>query len=672
MSNIELPKQIDKLYSALKELPPFRDENSRKAFTGYLQEMNRIHQFNNVKKYRVVFIGAPGIGKTTAICNWLGLLKTNKKGADNIDAVNLVKTAQGRTTVSEVHIRQITDNSNIQIECMPVEKQNVYIADFCRRYYSITKNIDLDPCDYDDNETNSIEEETHEEIDRVIRNMAGLETMPSETDSSETANARRNRIQLLMRHFQNVDEFTEYVLKRIDLEKRTAVELVYDGRMKFENWLSKYFSDINYGKYSGSSIVEKLYINISQRDLDLGFPEYVKEVIDTMGLESGVRPDLQELLLAKDTVCFILDNLAAVPSTNVKNLLRRSFFSQDYSYNVEKTAIFVRCSLHRLASVNEANGDAEKGKENKLNEIIDKIRSENIQYQSRNTVFLDPCIAYHEETRRQVITNPKTGRKEIKDIRKIDDYDTELADIYRQSVNDTLQQILQSLQKLLQTNALEIRSQVSILLKIEKEAADRKALAEAHKELNCKRENLIHERKNFVPRFREEIVVNAVVMKAVGEIHWRTVRKMNSLFGAYKMWHTDIYTQIQSAGKECFADAFEPVCTYLEKCLLDIRSPLARSMASGYINRIKDMEREETIRIGNIYLTWALEEKFAPQSYELPFWVSVNQEHGKGYHNRVINLYYQFIKDDRKFLVNTIQQGIDRIVDEVIGMLSQS
>ena len=105
MSPEVLSDDISELYEQLQDIPEFENETCRRAFPGFLDKARRLYDFSLVQNYKIVFIGEPGKGKTTAICNWLGLLSTGKVEAKRIDKVSLLATASGRTTVAEVHIR---------------------------------------------------------------------------------------------------------------------------------------------------------------------------------------------------------------------------------------------------------------------------------------------------------------------------------------------------------------------------------------------------------------------------------------------------------------------------------------------------------------------------------------------------------------------------------------
>jgi len=191
MNNNILPKDISELREAMEQLPSFKNESYRNSFEGFMKKIEQIDAFAQVKKYRVVFIGEPGKGKTTAICNWLNLLKKNKIREKRVDEISLLATASGRTTVAEVHIRQNFTKSSISIKHMPIYKQEEYIREYCKYYYSICKgNTNLS----DDNTSTDNQENANVllEIDRVVRNMACLENIPSGTSQKKYRKKKKN------------------------------------------------------------------------------------------------------------------------------------------------------------------------------------------------------------------------------------------------------------------------------------------------------------------------------------------------------------------------------------------------------------------------------------------------------------------------------------------------
>ena len=660
----ELPVQINELFASMQNLPSFRNQSYTSAYNGYMQKMEQINRFYSVKKYRIVFIGEPGKGKTTAICNWINLLRETKLNQKSLTSIPLLATASGRTTVAEVHIRQVETTSQIRIEYMPIKQQEEYIYEYCKYYYNCCHQNDNQYAAEDDSSMDSAT--IHSEIDRVVRNMASLNQFPKE--DTETAAVKRQQILTFMEQFRDLEHFYSYVLKKINLEQRQTERLVYNGNSRYESWLSRQFKDVNNGKNPNCSIARKIYIDVSLHDLDLQLPSEVDEIIDTIGLDSSVRPDLQDLMLAEDTLCFIVDKLENVPSSNVRTLLKSTYLNEWDEYCVAKTSIFVRSPLEELASVNEADGDIEKGCTIKLSELDRRIDVDNIRYHVPNTLFTDACAAYTVTSNRKKVFDPNSGKTSITSESRIAFYDEDIAADYRKEVNDKIHHIIASLQEKLEKDAKLVRAQVKILLDLEQKAA----ALETHNVLTNMRKDLIRKKVDLLSSFRPETVVPTIIQKAIVDIHWSTIRKMNSLYGAYNLWHTDIYHQIMQAGRECFASAAIPACNDLKEILMDVRDETARSITEGYIRAMEAMVKEQTEQIGRKFLEWALYDKFAPQSEELPFWKIVNLIHGKGYKNAVKANYTAFVSEDTDVLVNLIQESLDYIFNNIIEMFPQS
>ena len=664
---VELPRDIDELYFALTDLPQFHHKESRKAFENYLRKLEQIKDFNSVKKYRVVFIGEPGMGKTTAICNWLNLLRQKKIGEKGWENIALLSTASGRTTVAEVHISQIETTSRMRLEYVPLERQRVYIQDYCEYYYNKINGITEE--DFGDDK--EPEPQVYIEIERVIRNMAGLESIPNEND--ERGILRRQRITDFMSQFSNLDEFTEYVIDKIDLPNRMLSEIEFTKEIKFEDWLRKQFRAVNDGNDKRTCITEKIFIEINRSDFDLKFPELVGEVVDTMGLDSNVRSDLQQLLTATDTICFLMDDVTSVPSSNIKNLLRQTFRMHDRQYCIAKTSIFVKSPLSALKAVNEADGDEDVGKQKKLAEIDRKIDSEKIQYNNRNTIFLDSCAAYHFDHEVRIVKDEKTGKSKRREISKIDRYNEDLAQLYREDINEWIEEMVDFLKKKLFDDAMIIRSEVEVLLEIEHEIVEKLALTEATNELVSVRMKLEKELNcqegAFRSRFQGQIAIDQIVFEAISRVHWKTIQKMNSLFGAHNLWHTEIYEPIAQVGRDCFSDEVSPICRIIEDSMKDVRSKIARSMTESYISKMRSLEIELSELVGREFFIWSFEKKFAPQSMDLDFWRDVNAERGLGYRQRVAEKYRSFIAEDKLFLEQIVQYAVNQLVDTTINEL---
>ena len=175
----------------------------------------------------------------------------------------------------------------------------------------------------------------------------------------------------------------------------------------------------------------------------------------------------------------------------------------------------------------------------------------------------------------------------------------------------------------------------------------------------------------MVPRFRKEMVCDAILEKLIDDIHWATIRKMNSLYGGYQLWHTDIYTQIMQSGRECFSNAIRPTTAIVHRMLIDVRSENARSVTDGYLNQYDHMVKESTEEIGQYFFQWALNQGFAPQSNANRFWLEVNAISGKGFKARVREKYEEKVFFYSEKLAKMVTDEITKIVDRLIALFPE-
>ncbi len=667
----ELPTKVGALRETMENLPEFQNVSYKHSFEGFMKKIQQIDNFNSIDKYRIVFIGEPGKGKTTAICNWLDLLKKNKENEKRIETISLLATASGRTTVAEVHIKQVADASRIRVEYLSTDQQKEYIKEYCNYYYSRCLNITDDDTDdnTDDMTEHVVAENVHLEIDRVIRNMALIEDFPS--GLGEHSIEKRNKIVSFIKTFDNAVSFYEYILEKIDLDHRQCPIIPYKGEMDFEEWLSITFKEINDGKRPDCSIASKIYIDIFSEDLFLALPDYIEEIIDTIGLDSSVRTDLQELMLAENTICFLMDDLKNVPSSNIRKLIKETFLTDWDQYCSWKTSIFVKSPIKELEAVNEADGDPDVGIEIKANELERRIAVDKIPYEMDNTLFLDSCAAYifkSEKTTEldengKTVINKRTGKPKVKISQVIEQYDDDVALDYRQGVTNKIYMIIEQLKDRLQKDANEIRTEVENLLELEHNFVN----TEVDNELFQIREK-VAEKKMEISRVRGMDVVEDILKKTIDSIHWRTIKKINSLYGGYKKWHTDIYTQIMQVGKECFSSAIEPVSSEINQLLIDVRNKDARSITSGYLNQYNLMVKEGTEKMGQRFFQWAQNEGFAPQTDANSFWREVNSIYGKGYKRRVRDQYEDVVYEAGGMLAKMITAEVEKTVDKLLGL----
>ena len=625
----------------------FDDATSQHSLEGWKEKIAKINKFNGIDKYKVVFIGRPGSGKTTAICNWLDLIYV-ENNQDPKKSHDLLATGSGNTTVAEVHIRQILDGlSRIRIEYLSDEAQKEYIKDYINYYYCTCKEI----ADEGDDEDES-QPVRHTEIDRIIRNMAKLDLIPMKTEKEgwEVVSSKVKR-------FETLAEFQKEILGRIDLTNRKIPEISFAGG-NFNEWLYNTFKDINFGRNSKCSIPKCIYLDININDLDMKFPEYVEEIIDTLGLdtEASARLDLQKFMNQEDTICILVDEINNPPSVNLRNVIKNSFVAGS-EYLKDKVALYIRLKDGELENVPDADGDADKGLKLKQDSLNTCVKNYNIPYKIENTKFMNSKEAYLIDT--------KTTFKEDKKIKEqILNYNVEIAINQRQEIYCWLNQIIRNLKEKLSKDSSSVQAEVEKLIEAQK-LGDKKRIEKALQEIKSKIEA---DTNNWQVRFIYTDVSHKMA-NTLDNIHWATIRAMNRRYGGYETYRIDVYTEFMQAGKNEFTTKAES----LKKSLV----PLFKSddkdvqlIIDGYVQRIENLFSTSIGNFGDRLLDWLLEHsEMYPRTDTNAFWPNIQNITGNGYKRRVVGTYETSLENKRFDIEAMFNQEFNDIVNAVKSWL---
>ena len=102
-----------------------------------LERLEEIEKILSIDKYKIIFIGTIGKGKTTAICHLFNLIsdfkvsKTIHGRTKNVtETKELLSTGAGKTTICEVIIKA-SEKTYIEIEPYTVDEMENLIFDFC-------------------------------------------------------------------------------------------------------------------------------------------------------------------------------------------------------------------------------------------------------------------------------------------------------------------------------------------------------------------------------------------------------------------------------------------------------------------------------------------------------------------------------------------------------------
>lgn len=402
LKNLNLDLYYQRYLFLLNHSPGFIDDVLRTSYKNYKSEFDAACETLG-GKINVAFIGRPGIGKTTMICSWLRLFGDEEYYTSPNDAV-LLPTASGRTTAAEVHILQSSIDTYIEVIPYPKHKIEQLVRSLCEelysKYHGTKKGSSVKSDDF------------HIEYRRALLNMAKLSERENPPKDYESVKSLVNKT-------NSVNELTYEFLSRVDLLQRTVTKYQFSTRIDTKKLLKQFISEINNGLRKDCSLPKKILIYLSEIEYGKILPKNVKEIIDTVGLDSE-NPDesLMKVITDPNTIVFFIDEVTSAPSTGIKNLIIKAVNQVRDENIVKKIGLVVRASKEELENVNESEGDSDKGLKLKLGEIITRFDHDKIPYRSENILFVDPLEIFTKTKTKvnkrdaagKIIIHPATGK----------------------------------------------------------------------------------------------------------------------------------------------------------------------------------------------------------------------------------------------------------------------
>lgn len=282
----------------------------------YEKEIRRLCQFLRSRNHQVAFIGGIGVGKSTAICKLVSLLKTVE---DKLDRQIVLETGAGGITLCEVHI---TQGPKYGIRIVPRSEDSIRkdVEDFADYLFRVARpECATDKAaDAEDGDPLGISKE----VVRAIRNMAGL------TEKRKEENGRRIRIDPakdLAQQYENAQELSIQILTRMDLLRRNRRDAWYpdDCPHPPTHWLQQVFSELNNGRNPEFTLPQKIEVVVpypvfESRDLPL-------RLIDTKGIDqTAERQDLECHLDDPRTLVVLCSRFNDAPEVAIQSLLNRA------------------------------------------------------------------------------------------------------------------------------------------------------------------------------------------------------------------------------------------------------------------------------------------------------------------------------------------------------------
>lgn len=264
-------------------------------------------------EHNITFIGDIGCGKTTAICSLLNLFLPKSEKNNILSKITVLATGSGRTTLCEV-ILTAAENYGISVESY-TEAEIIFLVDeFCKQLKVDYPN--------DDSNTNKIEGRLiTDEIDRVIRNMAGL------SKKSEKSKDGRYKVydpakELLLK-YNDIDKLRQITLSQMKLKERTY-KTIWSPEKNSDTsleWLQKIFSEINSGRHINFSLPKSITVFLPKKILlD---DDIVVNIIDSKGIdETSIRPDIKKHIENPRTLTIFCTRFNNAPSVPIQELIK--------------------------------------------------------------------------------------------------------------------------------------------------------------------------------------------------------------------------------------------------------------------------------------------------------------------------------------------------------------
>ncbi len=397
---------INKIEKALsnKNLPKGLQIIRDNALKIKKEQVKELIKIMGIDKYKLVFIGAIGSGKTTAICHLFDLTNTvkitktegkgSKKETKKGEAVKeLMTVGSGGTTISEVIVK-ITDNANsyFHIDFVSENELKELVDSFCDQV--ILKE-----------EKEKSGRLMSQEEERAFRNILNLRPIQ---------NSQNPENEILKKVNNNEEEFKKEILKSLEnITKDTYREihfipendLIEENTQKAfleKKWIAETFKKINVADYKDFSIPKKIEIYLSNNIIDDNNPfKMFHSIIDTKGLDAARdKKSIDDYLQEEDTICIFTTKYEVAPDERITH-----FISKHLQDDLKQTRLrFITLLLPRenepekvIGYDGEPINDWDEGIKYKKNVIQNTFNGLGINFSDKNILHYDAFRYFEDE-----------------------------------------------------------------------------------------------------------------------------------------------------------------------------------------------------------------------------------------------------------------------------------
>lgn len=356
-----------------------------------LERLEEIENILNIDKYKIVFIGTIGQGKTTAICHLFNLISDFKasktiggRTKDVIETKELLSTGAGRTTICEV-ILKASEKTYIEIEPYTVDEMENLIFEFCDSIAS------------KDNPHSDQKIIISQEIERAIRNITELRITSKTVSDGDRKNISRTDIAKELFEESGLEGLKKIALNNANLEFRTKTKIEFENQNNEQEWIRNTFAAINNVQLKEFAIPRKIYLYVSYNVLSGSNLSQFDSVVDTKGLdENPIRKDLQKYIESHDTICFFVTPFSAAPEANITKLIGYHLTSKSKEFH-HRFVTLVLPRKNEPEKTNGSDGNWNLGVQIKKEEIQATFKNLNVDFFPENILFYDSLRYYRDD-----------------------------------------------------------------------------------------------------------------------------------------------------------------------------------------------------------------------------------------------------------------------------------
>lgn len=314
--------------------------------------------------HEVGYVGEIGVGKTTAACRQSGLVVDETTAADLKGM--MLDTGGGRTTLCDVRVES-GERFTLTVEPVPDEEVYRLVGEVCRGIHDKLRG---------ETSQGQAEFKPAEEIERALRNMAGLPRPPRARRGAATG---PDPAVELARGFHRLEDFTAEFAARLSLWRRSRRAIEFDGAdpKAGRQWIKSTFTAINNGRHEDFSLPSRIAVTVPFAlvpDNRLAI-----SVVDTRGVDgTAIRPDILAHLKDERTVTLLCSKWGSAPDPSIQELLRH------VAETDADRSLFCRVGIVAIARPGDAlsmrhdsgetASDVEEGYDIKLGHIEDALQ----------------------------------------------------------------------------------------------------------------------------------------------------------------------------------------------------------------------------------------------------------------------------------------------------------